>query len=257
MHYYQAPKLRRSAGPLSAEHEALDYKPLYARIRDRLVGRLVDGQWTPGMLIPSEMELARQLGVSQGTVRKALDVMASENLLVRRQGRGTYVAVPEEGPQQFKFFRLLPDDGSRVLPESEVVRRRSAKASAMEAKMLKVPPDSQLWTVERVRFLGEEPLLVETIILPAARFPGFDEVNDLPNNIYGLYAERWGVTISAASEKLKAVAAEKNDAELLGCALGDPLIQIERIGYDLENTPSEIRVSRCNTRNAHYVSVVR
>lgn len=242
---------------MSAEHEALNYKPLYARIRDRLVASLVDGRWSPGMLIPSEIELARQLGVSQGTVRKALDVMASENLLVRRQGRGTYVAVPEEGPQQFKFFRLLPDDGGRVLPDSKVVRRRSAMATAREAEVLGVHLGSQLWTIERVRFLGDDPVLVETIVLPAARFPGFDNLDELPNNVYGLYAERWSVTIVAASEKLKAIAAEKNDADLLGCGLGDPLILIERVGIDLENNPTELRVSRCNTRNAHYASVVR
>lgn len=242
---------------MSAEHEALDYKPLYARIRDRLVASLVDGRWPPGMLIPSEIELARQLGVSQGTVRKALDVMASENLLVRRQGRGTFVAVPEEGHQQFQFFRLLPDDGERVLPESKVVGRRTAKATVVEAKALGVEPGSQLWTVERVRFLGDAPVLVETIVLPAERFPGFDELDELPNNVYGLYAELWNVTIVAASERLKAIAAEDRDAELVGCNLGDPLIQIERVGIDLENTPTEFRVSRCNTRNAHYASIVR
>lgn len=242
---------------MSADHEALDYKPLYARIRDRLVERLVSGKWRSGMLIPSEMELARQLGVSQGTVRKALDVMTSENLLVRRQGRGTYVAVPAEGPQQFQFFRLRPDDGERVLPESQVVDRRTAMATRREAEMLAVDAGSRLWIIERVRFLGDKPLLVETIVLPAARFPEFDALEELPNNVYGLYAERWGVTIAAASEKLKAVAAEKNDASLLGCDLGDPLIQIERIGFDLEKNPTELRNSRCNTRDAHYVSVVR
>src|SRR5690606_120113 len=99
------------------------YKPLYVQVRDTLVRRLIDGLWQPGQLIPSEIELAREVGVSQGTIRKALDAMTTENLLVRRQGRGTYVAEPEDGRMLFQFFRLVQDGVARSFPTSQVQSR--------------------------------------------------------------------------------------------------------------------------------------
>src|SRR3546814_14076323 len=72
------------------------FKPLYQQVKDLLIGRLIGSYWKPGDLLPSEMQLAEELGVSQGTVRKALDEMTADNLLVRRQGRGTYVAEPDQ-----------------------------------------------------------------------------------------------------------------------------------------------------------------
>ena len=89
-------KKQMSSSAETAAGDAIGFKPLYAQVREQLMRRLVDGVWLPGMLLPSEMELARQLNVSQGTVRKALDSMTADNLVLRRQGRGTYVAEPEE-----------------------------------------------------------------------------------------------------------------------------------------------------------------
>jgi GntR family transcriptional regulator len=94
--------------------------------------RLVEGAWLPGMLLPSEMELARQLNVSQGTVRKALDSMTADNLLLRRQGRGTYVAEPEESRIMFQFFRLSPDEGSPNFPDSQVLSTGTASPTKTE-----------------------------------------------------------------------------------------------------------------------------
>jgi GntR family transcriptional regulator len=233
---------------------AFAYKPLYVQVRDQLVRRLIDGEWQPGQLIPSEIELAREIGVSQGTIRKALDAMTGEHLLIRRQGRGTFVARPEESRILFQFFRLVPDDGQRSFPDSAILDRRSAAASQAEAEALAIAPGDPVWRIERVRTLGDTPLLVETLTLPEARVPGFGELAAIPNNVYGLYSERWGITIGRASEKLKAVAASAADAAALGCAPGAPLLSIRRIALDLENKPVELRVSRCLTEAAHYSS---
>lgn len=233
---------------------AFAYKPLYVQVRDQLVRRLIDGEWQPGQLIPSEMELAREIGVSQGTIRKALDAMTTENLLIRRQGRGTFVARPEESRILFQFFRLVPDDGARSFPDSAILDRAAGKATAEEAVALAIAPDEAVWRIERVRTLAGTPLLVETITLPDARFAGFGEIASIPNNVYGLYSERWGLTIGRASEKLKAVAANAGDAAALGCAPGTPLLSIRRVALDLENKPVELRVSRCLTEAVHYSS---
>ncbi len=240
-----------------AETETLGYRPLYTQVRDQLVRRLVEGSWSPGMLIPSEMELARQLNVSQGTVRKALDTMTAENLLVRRQGRGTFVAQPEDSRILFQFFRLAPDAGEPAFPQSSVIRCHQTTATDAEAVSLEIAAKSPVWRIERLRSLQAKPVLVETITLPEARFPGFETVKDIPNNLYQLYSKRWGITIAQAEEKLKAIACAAKDAAHLGVRAGEPLLLIGRVARDLEGRPVELRWSRCLTSQFHYAVSLR
>ena len=238
----------------SPRERAFGFRPLYIQVKESLVRRLIDGEWQPGQMIPSEVELARELGVSQGTVRKALDVMTVENLLVRRQGRGTYVAEPEESRILFRYFRLVPDTGERSFPNSRVLRWTRAAATKTEREALALSAGGEVWRFERVRTLGTDPLLVETISLPAKRFPGFDALNEIPNNVYRLYSERWGITIAHSPQLLKAVSASHDDAAVLGCSRATPLLQITRTAFDLESNPVELRVSRCLTQKSHYLS---
>jgi GntR family transcriptional regulator len=241
---------------MSADEETseLGYKPLYAQVKDRLVRRLIDGTWQPGQMIASEMELARQIGVSQGTIRKALDSMTTDNLLVRRQGRGTYVAEPEESRILFRYFRLVADTGERKFPSSQVLNLKREQATADECNALAIGSKSNIWRFERVRMINDTPLLVETISLPVSRFPGFDKIDSVPNNVYRLYSERWGLTIARAIEQLKAISASPEDASILACKPAAPLLRIFRIAYDLEDNPVELRVSRCLTDHIHYLS---
>ncbi len=237
--------------------EAIGFKPLYAQVRERLMRRLVDGAWPPGMLLPSEMELARQLNVSQGTVRKALDSMTADNLLLRRQGRGTYVAEPEESRILFQFFRLSPDVGTASFPDSQVLSTGSAKPTPAELKALQLTNSDDIIRIERIRSLSGRPILIETITLPTNRFPDFDHLSIIPNNVYRLYSERWGITIGSAEERLKAISASARDATKLGCDKGEPLLLISRVARDLENRPVELRWSRCITRDIHYAVNLR
>jgi GntR family transcriptional regulator len=237
--------------------DVIGYKPLYAHIRDRLVHHLVDGSWTPGMLIPSEMELARQLNVSQGTVRKALDTMTADNLLVRRQGRGTFVAQPEDSRILFQFFRLVPDGGPTVFPQSTVLCRASGAATAMEARNLGLERGDRVIRIERLRRLGDRAVLVETIVLPSAWFPDFPDAEDIPNNIYQLFSTRWRITIAQAEEQLRAAPASLEDAARLGCEEGHPLLVIHRVARDLEGRAVELRLSRCLTHTVHYAVNLR
>jgi GntR family transcriptional regulator len=250
-------RFEKDAAKVTTENQNAGYKPLYAHIRDRLVRHLVDGVWTSGMLIPSEMELARQLQVSQGTVRKALDTMTADNLLVRKQGKGTFVAVPEDSRIVFQFFRLVPDAGTSAFPQSQVLASLAGKATKAEAAALDQSVGSPVRRIERIRRIGEECVLVETICLPAARFPDFPARDDIPNNIYQLFSTRWRITIAQAEERLKAVAAGPGESEALGCLPGEPLLLIHRIARDLEGKPVELRISRCRTRRIHYAVNLR
>lgn len=229
------------------------FRPLYLQVQEEITRRLASGRWQPGTMLPSEMDLARELGVSQGTVRKALDAMTADHILVRRQGRGTFVAEYEESRILFQFFRLYPDSGERLFPVSKVLDLVPAKPDAREREALGLDADAAIWRLSRLRYHGAALLMRETLSLPAAIFPGLGE-GEIPNNVYRLYSQRWGVTITRISEKLKAVAADETDHALLGCPPGTPLLEIGRVAYDLHRRPVEHRQSRCMTDTMHYAS---
>lgn len=234
------------------------FRPLYRRVKETLTRRLADGVWQPGQLIPSEMEIARDIGVSQGTVRKALDEMTAENLLVRRQGKGTFVARHDEARILFQFFKLTPDDGARAFPESDVLGVSRAPAGAEARARLGLPAGAEALVIRRVRSLAGDPVILETLTLPAQLFPDLDRLPPpVPNNLYGLYADRYGVTIGKATERLKAVSADAEAAARLGVPPGAPLLAIDRLAEALDGTPAEWRVSLCRTDRMHYLSDLR
>ncbi len=188
------------------------FRPLYGQVRDTLIRRLVDGFWQPGQPLPSEIQLAAELGVSQGTVRKALDSMAADNLVVRRQGRGTFVAKHDEERILFQFFKLIPDSGTRSFPKSQVLSLGTGKANAAEREILGLAKDAKVVRIRRLRALDAKPVIVETVALPAQLFPDLAAM-EIPNNLYGLYAVHYGITIASTRERLKAIAASREDAE--------------------------------------------
>lgn len=233
--------------------ETLGFRPLYRQVRDRLIRNLVDGVWAPGDALPSEMQLAADLGVSQGTVRKALDAMAAENLVVRRQGRGTFVAQHDEERILFQFFKLVPDSGAPSFPDSRVLALSQGRADANERAILALTPGSRVIRIKRVRSIENRPVIAEAITLPAALFPDLAGMA-VPNNLYGLYAMHYGITIANTQEKLKAVGASPDDAAILGVTPGTPVLRIDRLALALDKTPVERRLSICLTRDLHYLS---
>jgi GntR family transcriptional regulator len=237
----------------AAKADAIGFLPLYRQVKGRLVQRLLSRAWPPGHLLPSETELAGELGVSQGTVRKALDEMAAERLLVRRQGRGTFVAAHDDARVLFQFFKLSADDGARVFPESRVLAVATGRADAAERAALALAGSAAVTRIRRVRSLGGRVVVAETVIVPRAVFPGLEQ-GEIPNNLYGLYADRFGVTIARAQEKLKAVALAADDAAALGVAAGTPALSIDRLALALDGRPVERRISLCLTDGFHYLS---
>jgi GntR family transcriptional regulator len=231
----------------------LGFRPLYKQVRDRLTRRIGDGRWKAGEMVPSEIQIAAELGVSQGTVRKALDDMTAAKLLVRRQGRGTFVATHDEARILFQFFKLKPDAGEQVFPESEVLSCLAADADGEEAARLALYPGEPVIRVRRVRSLQGRPCIVETITLPAAMFDGIER-DPVPNNLYDHFARVYGVTVAGGSERMKAVAADRETARLLGIAEGTALLLIDRVATALDGRPIERRLSFCLTRDISYVT---
>lgn len=241
-----------SAAPTSGSTE---FQPLYAQVKDLLVRRIGSGAWKPGELLPSEFELAAEYKVSQGTVRKAMMALEAERLIVRRQGRGTYVAKHDDERILFQFFKIMPDAGERRLPDSRVLTKGLAQDQEATA-VLGLKDNSEVVRVVRARMLGGQVCIVERICLPATLFPGL-VARDLPNNLYELYATEFGVTIGRASERLKAVSASDPEAPILGVTPGEPLLQIHRVAFAVDGRPVEWRISLCKTEDHHYFSDLR
>src|SRR5262249_51561069 len=207
------------------------------------VARIVAGEWKPGDALPPEPSLARSFKVSQGTVRKALAALEQRNLVVRQQGKGTFVATHTPQRALFHFFHLVGDDGARAMPSHRLLSLRNTNATKAEAERLSIKAGAPVIRLKRLRQLGGRDAIAERIALPGALFPGLVEKmgEGLPNEVYRYYEEVYGVTVARAVEKLKSVAATAEEARWLGLKPGAPLLEIDRIGYGLDGKPVEWR----------------
>lgn len=243
-------------GDRTASRQALGFRPLYRQVKEVLTQRIADGVWAAGDVLPSELDIATDLGVSHGTVRKALDELAAENLVVRRQGKGTYVARHDDERILFQFFKLFPDSGERRYPDSRILDVELRDADAGAVKLLGLRKGARVIRIERLRTLGGSVCIVERITLARAQFPGIEK-RHLPNNLYELYRAEFGVTLVRASERLKAVAATAREARHLAVAVGAPLLSIDRVAFGIDGRPVEWRRSLCRTEAIHYLSDLR
>lgn len=229
------------------------YLPLYARVRADLVARLSAGEWRPGAALPSEMALASQMEVSQGTVRKAIDSLVADGALVRAQGRGTFVAEQTAELANFRFLRICDAEGQRVIPELlNCVAQVSTDADAAGA--LKLNPKSKLHRINRTRAILGTPAIHEAISVPDAIMPGMSAAQALPNALYPWYQSAHGVTVLRTDDRLSAIGADSEIAKALGIAEGTPLLRSERIAYDLTDRAVEYRISHFITKD-HAFSV--
>ncbi len=234
-------------------------QPLYAFVRDAVLERIGSGAWGPGEMLPSEFALADEFAVSQGTIRKALDDLAARNLVVRRQGKGTFVAAHTPERALFHFFHIVTDEGARELPtKSRVLSCRRRRADKDETDFLKLDRQDRIIEIRRIREMDGRAAIAETVCVPVAMFPDLDKraLEEVPNELYQLYEERYGITVHRALERLRAVPASTDDAVALGIKAGDPLLEISRIAETLDGRPVEIRRSRCLTEGRHYQSII-
>ncbi len=241
----------------STQHSAPAFRPLYLQIKGLLIKNLEAAEWGPGEPIPSEIELATRFGVSQGTVRKAIDALAADNLVIRRQGKGTFVAThTEEKISMFRFLRIRRNDGRDEYPASRLVDVRRGKAAAEVARPLELKTGDPVITLRRVLDYGGEPAVLDDIVVPAQLFKGLTraKVECHRGSIYSLFETEFGVRIVRAQERLRAVPSDQGSATLLRVAPGAPLLAVERVTYTYSDKPVEWRRGLCTTRHHHYLN---
>jgi GntR family transcriptional regulator len=236
-----------------------EYQPLYAQVKALLLKRIGSGGLKPGEMLPNENELAAEYNVSQGTVRKALMALEMDKMLVRRQGVGTFVARHTRDQALFQFFRFVGLDDHRLIPTSKVLTQRASRARSDQAARLGVEPGAALHSIARIRYLNGIPAIFERIFVPIALMPDLAvaEGDEMEDEMYVIYQERFGISIVRVAERLAAVAATAEEARHLKLDAGAPLLEIFRVAFDVNGKPVEIRVSRCDTTRTRYAADIQ
>ena len=232
------------------------FSPLYRQIRGLILQSLESGEWRPGEPIPSESDLAARYDVSQGTVRKAIDEMAAENMLVRRQGKGTFVATHTDPRAFFRFLRLVPLDGSVEPSKSIPLECWRAKAGQEAARVLQVKLGDPMIIVRRLLQFSGKAVVVDEIYLSGEYFEGLslDVLKDYQGSLYSLFETRFGVRMIRAEERIRAVPADHSTAELLGVADRTPLLSVERVSFTYGDKPVEWRRGLYSTVDHCYLN---
>ncbi|MET0264142.1 MAG: GntR family transcriptional regulator [Duganella sp.] len=230
------------------------FSPLYQQIKALITQSLQSGEWKPGEMIPSEVELANRFKVSQGTVRKAIDELAAENLVMRKQGKGTFVATHHEARAHFRFLRLMPDEGVPHYPESKFIDVRRLRAPADVARLLDLKSGDAVVFVKRVQSFDGVPTIVEELWLPGAIFKGLtaERLVEYKGPMYGLFESEFGTRMIRATEKIRAVCADDSTAALLQIAANTPLLASERVSFTYGDKPVELRRGWYLTAQHHY-----
>jgi GntR family transcriptional regulator len=255
------PTSSQDGATTGAEPATPAFSPLYQQIKSLILQSLQAGEWKPGEAIPSEIDLSARFKVSQGTVRKAIDELAAEHLLLRRQGKGTFVATHAEHQVQYRFLRLIPDEGdasSEGPAQRRIVDCRRLRAPADIARALALRAGDALLQVRRVLSFGHDGAVVPTILedlwLPGGPFKGLtaERLSDYHGAMYALFEIEFGVRMVRAEERIRAVSAGLEQAQLLQVAPGTPLLSVERVAYTYNDVPMELRRGLYRTDTHHY-----
>jgi GntR family transcriptional regulator len=226
-------------------------KPLYLQLRDALAERISAGAWKPGAVIPNESDLAREFGVSAGTMRKALDLMEAERLLTRRQGRGTFVNDQASEELALRFSSLRAANGDHLDGVANTTKITEDAANELEQTRLRLGFRDRIYRIHRTRLHKGQPFMLEHAVVPVSLFPGLGEKADVASRIMVL-AQQYGVLLGKAEERVSIGQAAQSAADTLGIPPGSPVMVLDRVVQSLDGRPVEWRVGWCHLADKYY-----
>jgi GntR family transcriptional regulator len=230
---------------------AFSRRPLYLQLCDVMADRIATRAWTPGSALPNEGDLAREFGVSSGTVRKALERLEQIRLITRRQGRGSFVCELASGELVDRFATVRGADGGNVVAKVESVEIEQVAATAEECARLCLAPWDPVYRVRRILFAADVPFMIERASMPAALFPGLEQQGPLVEQV-ALIARHFGVLLGNGSERIATEPASREVSEALGVAEGAVVVVLDRLILALDGRPVEWRMGWCNLAGRHY-----
>jgi GntR family transcriptional regulator len=232
------------------EVSSFQVRPLYLQVRDALLDRIKKGMLRPGGILPSEIDLHRELGVSLGTLRKALGVLEAEKIIVREPGRGTFVRGRQPGNAPSRFNPIRAADGAAIVGEVKTGKVKLGSARDQERVALRLEAGEQIARFHRVRFVGQRPYAYELVCLPDKRFPGFAVRQEIPSELEEL-AQAWGVLVARTEGKVRTVPAPAAAAAALSLNEGEAVLSLERLAFDTDDHPIEMMTAYFDLRDAY------
>ena len=230
----------------------LNRQTVYATIRNAMAERIAKGEWKPRSAIPNEGELAREFRVSLGTMRKALELLETERLVTRQQGRGTFVVDQSSDELAHRFINIHGPDGRRIVGDVKATEVTNGVANEMECKRLGLQAGDRVHRLKRTRFLDENPFMLVEASMPFQLFPGFEEKSEIPLGIVSL-AQSYGMLLGKAEERINIRAASASIAEALNIAAGSPIAVLDRLVRTIDGRPVEWRMAWCQLDENHYL----
>lgn len=232
--------------------------PAYQNVKHALIELIRQREWKYGQAIPSEPLLAKRFGVSIGTIRRAVSELVADHLLVREQGRGTFITSHTRDYMLDVFFRIVDAQGRKELPKARLLDFRRARMEAAAARQLQVRPGSAAFRIQNLQSIGGRPMILEDIWLPADKFPGLTEYMfaHRDGTIFGLYQQNFGHTVVRCTESLQAVVADERTREHLQLKAVSAVLRIVRTAYTHKDIAVETRVRFVDTRDLRYLSLL-
>ena len=234
-------------------------EPIYKVIKRQISDNLSEGKWRHGQAIPSEPLLAKRFNASIGTVRKAIGELVAENILVRQQGRGTFVTSFTRDYMLNVFFTIVEKKGrAKELPQTDLLSFRRTKADLATANELGLPRDAPVFEIHNLLRLGSEPVIFDSLRFSAALFPDMSEriFQQRESTIYALYQSRYGITVIRTEEMISAVTADTKLRDLLKLGDDAAVLKIVRTSYTYPDKAVDTRVRYVKTTKYGYLSVI-
>jgi GntR family transcriptional regulator len=225
------------------------------QLREALLERIAAGEWKAGSAIPNEADLAREFGVSPGTMRKALDLLETQRVLTRRQGRGTFVNDQSSAEMALRYSKLRGLDGRPMASDVTVSEFSEGAARAQEVLRLGLELDSQIYRYRRTYLQQGRPFMVDDVAVPAKTFPGLEKHKEAASDVVAL-ARHYGLHTGSAAERISMGVADATHAPALNVAPGAPLLIFDRIVFELNGLPLEWRLGYCHLASGYYLATL-
>ncbi len=231
-------------------------EPLYKQVELRILQCLADGEWKPGEQLPTENQLAERFGVAVFTIRAGIGELVASNILVRKQGKGTFVARHSRLRQRYQFSHIHDAGGRQILPDRELVSFVKGTATPRESAQLSLPLDTKTPVFRLTMVSVDEGQTVATldIVLPARLFGGLTAaaIRNAQENLYAAYQDECGVNVIRIEEHIHAALATADEAKTLKIRPSSPVLRVERTACTYRNVPVEFRTRVFDATKYHY-----
>ncbi|UVI30952.1 GntR family transcriptional regulator [Paenibacillus spongiae] len=218
--------------------------PLYAQLKEILLGQIKEGVWQPGDVIPPETVLMQQYSVSRATIRQAINELVQEGYFTRHRGRGTFVNKQKLDVKLQSLYSFTEDMMEKGLkPESQVLELAVVVADSKVKEALDLHEHDLAVKLVRLRLANEEIMMLETTYLPYHLFKDLTIVDVTNSPLYTVLEQKYNLTIDRAIEYFEPILVEKRESKLLQVKAGSPALYLERIGSLADGTPVELSQS--------------